>query len=281
MIITDPPTWQVVVGGLRFPEGLRWHDGSLYFSDVFDGGVFRMDPGEEPVLLGRVDGRPSGLGFLPDGTLIAVSMRDRAIVSIVDGHTQPYADLARCAAGDCNDMLVDPAGRAYVGNFGYDYAGGEDRRAAQLVLVDVDRTPRIVAEDVWFPNGMLLSPDGRTLLLAETSAERITAFTVADDGSLTDRRKFEELSGIRPDGLALDRSGSVWAASPGTAEVVQFDAGGRLRVRWPAPGGMSQGCALGGADGRTLFVACSPTHDEAESRARAGTIMSTQVAVGW
>lgn len=272
------PDWEVVVDRLRFPEGLRWRDGRLYFSDVFDRTVHRVRPGEASELLAIVPGRPSGLGFLPDGTLLAVSMRDRSIVVIADGVTRPYADLSDLAGGDCNDMLVDTRGRAYVGNFGYDYAGGEERRAAQLVVVDTDRRARIVAEDVWFPNGMVLSPDGRTLMLAETSAERITLFTVGDDGSLRDRRTFEDVPGIRPDGIALAADGSLWVASPGTAEIVRFGRDGRVTQRWPAPGGMSQGCALGGVRGETLFVACSPTHDEVESEQRLGCILSTDVS---
>ncbi|MEO6124015.1 MAG: SMP-30/gluconolactonase/LRE family protein [Ilumatobacteraceae bacterium] len=277
-MIDDHPVWDVVVDHLRFPEGLRWRQDTLYFSDVFDRSVHRVRPGQSAEFLANVPGRPSGLGFLPDGTLLAVSMRDRSIVTIVNGSIEPYADLSGLAGGDCNDMLVDPHGRAYVGNFGYDYAGGEERRAAQLVLIEPDRGARIVAENVWFPNGMILSPDGRTLMLAETSAERITLFTVDAEGSLSDRRTFEDIPGIRPDGIALDSHGAVWVASPGTAEIVQFDPNGEIVRRWPAPGGMSQGCALGGSDGNTLFVACSPTHDERESEQRLGCILSTRLS---
>jgi sugar lactone lactonase YvrE len=181
-------------------------------------------------------------------------------------------------------MLVDARGNAYVGSFGYDYAAGEERRAAVLVLVDALGNARVVADDVWFPNGMAVTPDGRTLLLAETPAERITAFTINtnggdDDGALSDRRVFAALDGARPDGIALDAEGAVWVASPGTGELLRVAEGGAVLGGGPAPHGMAQACALGGPDGRTLFACCSPSHDPVEAAEGRSVIAATRVEV--
>ena len=137
----------------------------------------------------------------------------------------------------------------------------------------------MVAGDVWFPNGMAVTPDGRTLLLAETPAERLTAFTISNDGSLTDRRVFAALDGVRPDGIALDADGAVWVASPGTGELLRVAEGGAVLAGGAAPLGMAQACALGGPDGRTLFACCSPSHDPVEASERRSVITATRVEV--
>jgi sugar lactone lactonase YvrE len=188
------------------------------------------------------------------------------------------ADLSGLVAGDTNDMVVDARGNAYVGSFGYDYAAGEERRASVLVLVEPSGAARIVAEDVWFPNGMAVSVDGSTLFVAETPAERITAFTIEADGSLRDRRLFADLQGARPDGIALDAEGAIWVASPGTGELLHV-AEGSILVREPSPEGSALACALGGADGHTLFVCCSPSHDPSEATERRGSVLSRRVDV--
>lgn len=270
--------WEVAVDGLAFPEGLRWHDGHLYFSDVFGRTVHRLGSDGACETLAEVPALPSGLGFGPDGTLLVVSMADRTVLAIGPGGTSVVADLAPFASGNCNDMLVDPVGRAYVGNFGYDLIGGAEPAPAELLMVDVDGSVREVARELWFPNGMVLSADGSTLFVAETSAERITAFTVDDRGDLTDRREFIAVPGLRPDGLSIDVEDAIWAALPRAGELVRVDRDGAITDRLEAPGATT--CVLGGVDGRTLYVACSPTAEEQVAlRNRPASIRTVRVDI--
>jgi sugar lactone lactonase YvrE len=273
------PEWRTVVSGLAFPEGVRWRAGELWLSDVFARRILRIEEGAGVRTVAHVPGRPAGLGWRPDGTLLAVSMTDRRVLAVAEGATRVVAELGGLAGGDCNDMIVDGAGRAYVGNFGYDYAGGEPRRATTLLLVEPGGAARPVAEDVWFPNGMALGPGGDTLYLAETPAERLSCFTVGPGGTLHERRT-TDLDGLRPDGIALDSEGALWVASPGTGELARVDAEGAILERGPAPGGAVQACALGGPDGATLFVCGTPTHDENEAlEARTGRVYARRVGV--
>jgi sugar lactone lactonase YvrE len=258
--------WEPVVGGLAFAEAPRWHDGALWVSDIFGGAVHRWD---EVVL--EVPAWPSGTGWLPDGRMLVVAMRDRQVLVVEDGVTSPYADLSSVATAHCNDMVVHE-GHAWVGNLGYEY-GVEDRKPASLAHVAPDGTVSAAAEDVWFPNGMVVAGD--TLLLAETPKERITAFTIADDGSLHDRRVWAALDGPRPDGIALDADGGLWVASPGTFELLRVVEGGQVTDRLDPPNGIAQACALAGD---VLYVCSTTTHDEAEAlRTRSGSVHALQL----
>jgi sugar lactone lactonase YvrE len=272
--------WHTVASELAFPEAPRWRDGSLYVSEIFGGRVVRIDVERgDATVVAEVPARPSGTGWWPDSTMLVVSMRDRRVLRVgTDGALDVLADLSDLVSGDTNDMVVDGRGNAYVGSFGYDYAAGEERRASVLVLVEPDGRARVVADDVWFPNGMVVTPDGRTLLVAETPAERITAFTIEPDGSLADRHVFAELDGARPDGIALDAEGALWIASPGTGELLRV-AQGEVLERGASPAGSALACALGGADGHTLFVCCSPSHDPSEATERRGTVLARRVDV--
>ena len=279
--MSESPVWDVVVDGLAFPEGMRWRDGELYYSDIFGGVVQRVRPGGEPETLAKIDGLPSGLGFAPDGSVLVVSMRTRSIMKLGPNGPELWADLTDLTSGDCNDMFVDHLGRAYVGNFGYDYVGGAERQPAALVMVDPDGVARQVAHDLWFPNGILSTPDGATLLVAETRGDRITAFDIAADGSLSGRRVFADLPGCGPDGMTIDRDGGVWFGAPHTSEIIHVDASGEITETWAAPNVKAQACTLGGDDGRTLFVACSPTADQHDATTRRpAQILATRVAVG-
>ncbi len=279
--MTSSPNWDVVVDGLAFPEGMRWRDGFLYYSDIFGGVVQRVRPGGKPETLAEIDGLPSGLGFTPDGSLLVVSMRTRSVMKLGTNGPVLWSDLSELTGGDCNDMLVDRLGRAYVGNFGYDYVGGAERRPAALVMVDPSGVARQVAHDLWFPNGIVTTPDGSTLLVAEPRGERITAFDIEPDGSLTNRRVFSELPERGPDGMTMDRDGGVWFGDPHTSEIVHVDASGAIVTTWGAPNEKAQACTLGGDDGCTLFVACSPTSDQHDaSTRRPAKILATRVPVG-
>ncbi len=236
-----------------FLEGLKWRHGRLWVSDVFDNRVYAISPDGSRELVAHVPNRPSGLAFLPDGSLIIVSSKDRKLLRYVDGATAEYADLSLHAAGDVNDLAVDRKGRLYVGNFGYDYDAGEDRRPTCLHRVDPDGSITEVADGVEFPNGSVVIDGGRTLVVAETWVGRLKAFDLADDGSLSNPRVFADLGDRQPDGLCADAEGAIWVAIFNTGEFLRVVDGGEITHRLEFEGrGVS--CALGGEDGRQLFL---------------------------
>jgi len=276
------PTFEVLEQGLRFPEGPRWHAGRLYYSDMYAGEVRALDLNGRAEVVARVPAHPSGLGWRPDGTLLVVSMQDRKLLAVAPGDTTGktslVADLSALAPFHCNDMVVDARRRAYVGNFGSDIQGGAAPTATVLILVDENGRARIVAEDLLFPNGMVLSPDGRRLVVAETFAARLTAFDVAPDGSLSNRRVFAELGKATPDGICLDAEGAVWVASPFSNELIRVRDGGEVAERI-ATERMPIACALGGPRGRTLFVLNSLDFEPEKTVARSARIETLEVAV--
>jgi len=251
-----------LLDGLIFPEGLRWHDDRLWLSDMYAGRVLTVDLEGRLTEVAKVPGRPSGLGFLPDGTPLAVSMEDHRLLRLEGAEPSEHADLTPLVTGSINDMLVDPAGRAYVGSFGFDFLGGEEPAPANLVAVEPDGSARVVADGLMFPNGMALADGGETLLVAEMLAAKVTAFEVAVDGSLSGRRTFAELPERTPDGIALDADGNIWVASSLTAEVLLVAPGGELLERHSTAPLLAPACALGGPDGRTLFIALAETSPE-------------------
>ncbi len=272
-----------LVTGLAFPEAPRWHDGALWFSDFYDQRVARagFDGRVETVV--AVPGQPSGLGWLPDGRLLIVSMNDRRLMRLDDGGSLVQAaDLSALARWPCNDMLVDAHGRAYIGHFGFDLQGRAPFAPASLLLVTPDGRARAAAEDMHFPNGAVLTPDGRTLIVAESYGQRLTAFDVTDDGSLARRRVWAQLEGkgVGPDGICLDAEGAIWLASPVTREVLRVREGGAVTHRIPTPG-QAVACMLGGPDRKILFVftgrvLVTPEQSRAE---RSGAIYAVPVNV--
>jgi len=242
-----------VAGGLVFPEGPRWHAGELWFSDMLGGAVMRVSASGTLHRVVEVAGQPSGLGWLPDGRLLIVSMRERRLLALDSGKTTAVADLSSLAPEQCNDMVVDAQGRAYIGNFGFDLPGGAPPMPTGLVLVAPDGTARTAADGLLFPNGCVITPDGKTLIVGETFGARLTAFSIAPDGSLHSRRTFASLPGRSPDGICLDAENGVWVASPPTREVLRVCAGGRITHR-VATASQAIACALGGSDRCELFV---------------------------
>lgn len=249
------------IEGLGFPEAPRWRDGRLWFSDFLAKVVYTLD------LHGRLDEAitvphvPSGLGWLPDGRCLVVSMEDRRVMRVEGEHLVQHADLSHLARYSCNDMVVDALGRAYVGNFGFDYAGGERARPTDLLMVTPDGLAHVVARDLMFPNGIVITPNGRTLVVAETFAGRLTAFDVEPGGGLTNRRSFAEFeqgarrrAGRFPDGMCLDEEGAVWVASPSTNECIRVLPGGEVTDRVSTGDTNALACMLGGWDRQTLFV---------------------------
>jgi sugar lactone lactonase YvrE len=244
----------VLVDGLTFPEAPRWRDGKLWFSDFYSHRFLVADLAGRLATVVEVPQRPSGLGWMPDGTLLVVSMLDRRLLRVDAGTTRVVADLSTLATGPCNDMVVDAAGRAYVGNFGFDRHRGEPERATCIARVDPDGRVVRAADDLQFPNGTVITPDGRTLIVAETLAHRLTAFDVAADGTLSRRRVLATIEGCFPDGICLDAENAVWVADARRPRVVRIRADGTLDRTLATGQSGAYACMLGGADRRTLFV---------------------------
>src|SRR5215470_17338669 len=180
-------TPNVLLDGLYFPEGPRWHEGKLWFSDMHGHRVIKLGLDGKAETVVEVPAAPSGLGWLPDGRLLVVSMKDRRLLRLDANGLAQVADLSRLAPFHCNDMVVDAQGRAYVGNFGFDLHGGAAHVPTVLILVLPSGAARVVADDIQFPNGTVITPDGRTLIIGESFGACLTAFDVQADGSLTNR----------------------------------------------------------------------------------------------
>ncbi len=281
---------RILADGLYFGEGPRWHDGRLWFSDFYDHAVKSMDSAGSIRTELEIDDQPSGLGWLPDGRLLVVAMHRRRLLRVDPDGVKLHADPAGVATHHANDMVVDREGRAYVGNFGFalDEAlaarGVEgvlaDHPTAKLARVDPDGRVHVAAEGLHFPNGAVITPDGRTLIVAETLARRLSAFDVAADGALSSRRVWAELGMRAPDGICLDADGQVWVANAIAAECVLVAPGGRI-IATVATSQPCFACALGGAEGRTLYALTAPTSMAAQaSAARRGCIEAVEVATG-
>lgn len=267
---------RLVADGFVFPEALRWHQGLIWVSDVFGAKVYSVHPGGTRIERCAVPHRPCGSGFLPDGTQVVVSMGDRKLMSVAGGELALYADLSDVAAGDLNDMVVDERGRIYVGNFGYDHHGGAPIKPTDIYLVDVDSSTRVAASGVEFPNAMVIIDGGRTLVVAETWARRLTAFDRAADGTLSNRRLYADLGHREPDGICADREDGIWAACFNTGEVVKVLEGGKVTDRILC-GQHAISCQFGGADGRTLYCsAYAGTVADIEAGKPLGSVFSVE-----
>jgi sugar lactone lactonase YvrE len=272
----------LVVGGAFF-EGPRWRDGRWWVSDFYRRAVFAIEPDgrEEQVL--SVAGNPSGLGWLPDGSLLVVAMKERRILRAEPGGAvEVHADLSGIFHAPANDMAVDARGRAYVGNFGFDLMARETPRPTVIARVEPDGEVHVAADGLRFPNGTLITPDGRTLIVAETFGGQLSAFAIADDGSLSAHRVWARPEGrFSPDGCALDADGCVWAADALGGRAVRIQEGGAILEEVRAPDGLGvYACALGGEDGRTLLLCAAPDFDERRrSTAREAVLLTTTVDV--
>ena len=253
-------TPEVYLEGLVFAECPRWRDGALWLSDMFGGRVLRSPgPGKAETVLELKGGRPSGLAFLDDGSLLVVSMRERKLLRRrPHGRVETFADLAPHVTGDLNDMVRAPDGGVFVGNFGFDLFGGAAARLTCLHHVDAAGRVREVATELNFPNGMVITPDGRTLIVAETFAHRLTAFDL-DRGQLSNRRVFAALRDCAPDGICLDAAGAVWVSAFVGDAYLRVEPGGNITHRVPLAGRRAVACNLGGADRRTLFMLTADT----------------------
>jgi sugar lactone lactonase YvrE len=272
---------ELLLEDLVFPEGPRWHDGRLWFSDMHACEVVAVDERGQRETIVAVPRKPSGLGWLPGGDLLVVSMEDRRLLRYDGRELREHADLSTLAPFFCNDMVVDGEGRAYVGNFGFDLHGGGSPASTNLILVTPDGAARAVADDLQFPNGTVITPDGGRLIVGESWGRRLTAFDIAADGSLSNRRTWADL-GVPPDGIALDEANCIWVAVPTKpGAFIRVAEGGEVRQRIDVPDAGAYACMLGGADGRTLFMLEAQTSNPQEMHGRgSGRIRTCRVDAG-
>jgi sugar lactone lactonase YvrE len=261
--------------GLYF-ESPRFHDGLLWVSDALTSKVVRAKLNRVTELVCKINGVPSGIGFLPRGDLLIVSMFRQKLYRCSEGEVSGYADLAQVANGTLDDMITDSAGNAYVGDLGFDLLqpGAAQPEVGRLLLVTPKGEARVVAEGLDFPNGIALSGDGKRLIVAESRANRLAEFSIAADGSLTFVRRFGSVG--EPDGICLDREGAVWVASFKEDAFVRLSRDGKELARIETPGRRAVACVLGGDDGRTLFcVTADTTHElllQGRSQARVDVV---------
>ena len=267
------------VDGLSFGEGPRWHQGKLWYSDFYVHQVRTADESGKTETIVEVPGRPSGLGWRPDGTMLIVSMTDKRLMRFADGRLSVEAELGSIATGLCNDMIVDAKGRAYVGNFGFDRHAGEKQRPAVLARVNPDGSVHRAADDLAFPNGTVITPDGKTMIIGETMAKRLTAFDIAVDGTLSNRRVWAETANCNPDGICLDAEGGIWVTGAFTHHMVRVLEGGRVTHDLDLGERAAYACMLGGRDRRTLYVITNTGSGPDIAKKRDGRIETMRVDV--
>ena len=255
---------ETLLGDIAFGEGPRWRDNRLYFSDMHSQRVLAVDLQGRLEEICVVPNDPSGLGWLPDGRMLVVSMQDRKLLRLeTDGTLSEVADLSELATFHCNDMVVDRQGRAYVGNFGWDLHGGGEPCGANLILVEPGGDVRVAASDLGFPNGAVMTDDGGTMIIGETMAQRLSAFEVGEDGSLSNRREWAACPGVLPDGICLDAEGGVWVASPTRNACFRMLEGGEITHQVDVQTD-AFACMLGGPERRHLLI-CTASSSEPEA----------------
>ncbi len=286
-----------LLDGGGFFEAPRWRESRWWVSDLYRGLVLTVEPDGSTSEMMKVAGQPSGIGWLPDGSMLVVSMKDQRILRLSrSGEPVVHADLSAFCSGHLNDMVLDRRGRAYVGEFGFDLQGFADPAPAKLMRVDPDGEVTVLADDLMFPNGAVITPDGGTLIVGETAGSRYTAFSLAEDGSVQERHTWAQVAPapelgplaetlpklkFGPDGCTLDREGCIWAADAVGARCARVAEGGEIVDEIPAPEGLGIfACMLGGADGRTLLMAAAPDFLEINrAGARDAVLLTTTVDV--
>jgi sugar lactone lactonase YvrE len=281
---------RVLAEGIYFGEGPRWHEGRLWFSDFFAHAVKSVSLTGDLRTEFEIDDQPSGLGWMPDGSMLIVSMKKRQVLRRTrEGKSAVHADLNSIATFHCNDMVVDAKGFAYVGNFGFDLdaelaARGVESVLAQhatakLACVSPTGAVSVAASDMHFPNGSVITPDGKTLIVGETFAGCLTAFDIGAEGKLSNRRVWASTMPRVPDGIALDAKGNIWIANPIAPECALIAQGGEVVhvINTDQP---CYACMLGGDDGRSLFMLTAPPLAPGGAHAPGGKILVTKVDVG-
>ena len=281
--MSEPNT---LLTGIAMGESPRWHDGRLWFADWGAGEIIATDlDGASDVMLRR-QSLPLSIDWLPDGRLLLVSGRDGLLLRVEhDGSVVTHAELNRLLEKPWNEIVVDGRGNTYVNTIGFDFPGGEFA-PGRVALVTPDGSTRPVADGLAFPNGMAITPDNCTLIVAESYADQLTAFDIGDDGSLSNRRSWARVPGDHPDGICLDEDGAVWYGDVGSQHCVRVREGGEVLQRIDVDRGCFA-CMLGGTDGRTLFIVANawplPADLTSESR-RTGRVYSVDAPAaraGW
>ncbi len=284
----------ILVEGLYFGEGPRWHDGRLWFSDFYDHAVRSVDAGGAVRTELELDDQPSGLGWLPDGRLLVVSMQAFKVLRLDPEGLVEHADLSAFSSHLCNDMVVDGLGRAWVGNFGFDLdaliaeKGTEEalsnHPSTNLVRVDPDGSVSLASPQMHFPNGSVVTPDGATLIVAETLSMCLTAFDIEADSSLSNRRVWAPVGLRAPDGICLDEMGNVWVANALAPECVLVAPGGEI-LQTVETSQNCYACMLGGEDGRDLYLVTARSsnakHASMERTGRIEVVRVSTAAAGW
>jgi sugar lactone lactonase YvrE len=276
---------QILLDGLAFPESPRWHDDRLWVSDWGAHEVIAVDLGGTSEVVARVPSFPMCIDFLPDGRLLIVSAGDGLLLRREpDGSLTTHADLSGLADHKWNDIVVDGRGNAYVNNVGFDFPGGEFAPGT-IALVSPDGSARQVAEGVAFPNGMVVTPDNSTLIVAESYGNRLTAFDIAADGGLSNRRVWADLHDGVPDGICVDGENAVWFGDVPNERCVRVGEGGEVLQTIDLDRGCFA-CMLGGVDRRTLFMTVNEWGGAAKMAegSRAGQVRTVEApapGVGW
>src|SRR3954454_22730649 len=256
--------------GLVLGESPRWHDGRLWVSDWGAGEILAMDLDGRSEVVARIEGLPFCFDWLPDGRMLIVSGREGRLLRLeADGSLVAHADLTELAPPPWNDIVVDGRGNAYVGNTGFDFPGGEFAPGS-VALIAPDGSMRPVADDVAFPNGVAVTPDNATLILAESYGKRLTAWDIAADGGLSGRRVWADLGDGVPDGICIDREGAVWYGDVPNKRCVRVREGGEVLATVELDRGCFA-CMLGGPDGTTLFVVAPEWRGPSDIASKAGT----------
>jgi sugar lactone lactonase YvrE len=267
-------TASVLREGLGFGEDPRWHEGRLWFSDFYRRGVYSLEADGAERLEHEVPGQPSGLGWLPNGDLLCVSMLDHQVLRFHDGEPSLFCDISSYCGFWANDMVTSTSGVSYVGNFGFDlHAMLRDVGAAEmlvhrppttnLVVISPDGDVLQVVPDMDFPNGTVITPDGATLIVGETLSCRLSAFDIANDGTLSNRRVWAQMEFVYNDGMCLDAEGQIWVANAVAPHCLRVREGGEITAMVETSQ-ISFACMLGGGDRRSLFVMTAPTSDRFE-----------------
>ena len=298
--------FQLIAKNLHFSEGPRWHDNKLWFSDFYQHAVFNIDENHNIKKVVDIPNQPSGLGWMPDESMLIVSMLDRKVMKFKDGQLSVHSDLSKLTKFRCNDMVVDNDGHAFVGNFG-SLHHAKDIKPTCLIHIDPEGNSKIAAENLDFPNGAVITSDGKQLIIGETYAGRLTSFDISTNRNLSNRRIWARMMpiwyyvGFRiiltqvykflnlqvkegaitpfpvPDGICLDSANGIWVASPTTSEVIRFEEGGKITDRIKTPD-RAYACMLGGVDGNTLYISTAKgSAPEVASGELAGKIYALKV----
>ncbi len=272
---------KIILEGLIFPECPRWYDGRVWFSDMLDLKVIAVDPKGKAETIVKVPGQPGGLGFLPNGKLLVVSMTEQRLLRLDADGLKLVADLSKLAVGNCNDLVVDYQGRSYVGDWGFTvFPKKGEITKAHVILVTPDGKARVVSNEMRFPNGAIVTPDNKTLIVADSTAFNLTAFDIQKDGSLTNYRVWADLGkGVIPDGICLDAENAVWVTDSASNDVIRVREGGEVAERITLEK-RSYACVLGGPDRKSLYLTTADAGMFADLKnKRSGRIEVVQVDV--